>query len=272
MTRLRAGIMIKVERIMSLLETEYVGREIHYFQALSSTNTVAKEQAKKGAKEGTVIVAETQAQGHGRLNRPWISPKDGLWLSIILTPKIAVEEAQKITLIASVAVAKTLHRQYGLNTEIKWPNDVLIHGKKVCGILAEASVNEKNVKIIVVGIGINANFTIEALPDNLWMTATTLKEILRKNVDLEILVCALLKEFEECYQLFKEEKFEKLLEEWRKMAGFLGKKIEVTSFGEKRKRLVGKAIDMDESGALIVELEDGKRKIVLSGDVTVREV
>jgi BirA family biotin operon repressor/biotin-[acetyl-CoA-carboxylase] ligase len=261
--------MIKVEKILSMLKTEYVGREIHYFQKLSSTNTVAKEQAKKGAKEGTVIIAETQTQGHGRLNRLWISPKGGAWLSIILRPQIAAEEVPKITLITSVAVAKTLHRMYGLKTEIKWPNDVLIDGKKVCGILTEASTNGKNEKIIVVGIGINANFTLEGLPSNLWMTATTLKEGLRKNVDIEKLICALLKGFEEYYKLFKRKKFKKLLEEWREMAGFLGKKIEVTSFGED---WVGRAIDIDESGALIVELEDGERKRVFSGDVTVREV
>jgi BirA family biotin operon repressor/biotin-[acetyl-CoA-carboxylase] ligase len=261
--------MIKVEKIMSMLETEYVGREIHYFQKLSSTNTVAKEQAKKGAKEGIVIVAETQAQGRGRLNRPWISPKGGVWLSVILRPQIATEEVPKITLITSVAVAKTLHCLYGLKTEIKWPNDVLIDGKKVCGILTESSTNGKNVNIIVAGIGINANFILKALPDDLRMTATTLKEVLGKNVDIEKLICALLKEFEEHYELFREKKFKALLEEWRKTAGFLGKRIEVTSFGE---NWIGRAFDIDESGALIVELKDGEKKRVLSGDVTVREV
>ncbi|HVP41635.1 MAG TPA: biotin--[acetyl-CoA-carboxylase] ligase, partial [Candidatus Krumholzibacteriaceae bacterium] len=126
--------MIKVEKIMSMLETEYVGREIHYFQKLASTNTVAKEQAKKGAKEGTVIIAETQTQGRGRLDRQWLSPKGGVWLSVILRLAIATEEAPKITLITSVAIAKTLHRLYGLKAGIKWPNDVLIGNKKVCGV------------------------------------------------------------------------------------------------------------------------------------------
>jgi BirA family biotin operon repressor/biotin-[acetyl-CoA-carboxylase] ligase len=258
--------MIKVKKIMNMLETEYVGREIHYFQKLSSTNTVAKEQAKKNAKEGTVIIAETQAQGRGRLNRPWFSPKGGVWLSIILRPEIAAEEAPKITLITSVAVAKTLHQLYGLKTEIKWPNDVLIEAKKVCGILTEASTEEKKANIVIIGIGINANFALEALPNNLRMTATTLKEVLRKNVNIEKLICVLLKEFEECYRLFKQKKVKELLEEWRKMAGFLGRKIEVASFGE---NWVGKAVDIDESGALIVELVDGGRKRVLAGDVTV---
>jgi BirA family biotin operon repressor/biotin-[acetyl-CoA-carboxylase] ligase len=262
-------MMIKVEKIMSMLETKFVGREIHYFQKLSSTNTVAKEHAERGAKEGIVIVAETQTQGHGRLNRPWISPKGGVWLSIILRTKIAVEGAPKITLITSVAVAKTLHCLYGLTTGIKWPNDVLIDGKKVCGILTEGSTSGKNVNFIVVGIGINANFNLKALPDNLRITATTLKEVLGKQVDREKLICVLLKEFEERCRLFKEKKLGRLLGEWREMAGFLGKKIEVTSFEE---NWLGRAIDVDEGGALIVELENSERKRVLSGDVTVREI
>jgi BirA family biotin operon repressor/biotin-[acetyl-CoA-carboxylase] ligase len=269
MTRLQARIMVKIEKIMSMLETKYVGREIHYFQKLSSTNTVAKEQAEKGAKEGTVIVAETQTQGHGRLNRPWISPKGGVWLSVILGTKIAAEEIPKMTLVTSVAVAKTLHCLYGLKTGIKWPNDVLIDGRKVSGILTEASTSGKNVNVIIVGIGINANFNLEALPDNLWMTATTLKKVLRKHVDREKLICVLLKEFEKCYKLFKQKKFKRLLDEWREMADFLGKKIEVTSLEE---NWLGRAIDIDESGALIVELENSERKTVLSGDVTIREI
>jgi BirA family biotin operon repressor/biotin-[acetyl-CoA-carboxylase] ligase len=261
--------MIKVEKLMSLLETEYIGRETHYFQKLSSTNTAAKEQAEKGGKEGTVIISETQAQGHGRLNRPWISPRGGVWLSIILRPEIAPEEAPKITLITSVAVARTLDRLYDLKPEVKWPNDVLVDGKKICGILTEASTSGKKVSIIVVGIGINANFTLEALPDNLRTAATTLKEVVKRNVDREKLVCALLKEFEECYELFRARKFEALLEEWRKMTVFLGKRVEIVSFGES---WVGRAIDVDASGALIVELEHGERKRVLSGDVIVRGV
>jgi BirA family biotin operon repressor/biotin-[acetyl-CoA-carboxylase] ligase len=260
--------MINVEKIMTTLETKYVGREIYYFQKLSSTNTVAKEHAEKGAKEGTIIVAETQTQGRGRLNKRWISPKGGVWLSVILRAKIAAEEAPRITLITSVAIAKTLHRLYGLKTGIKWPNDVLIDGKKICGILTEALTNGKNVKMIVVGIGINANFNLSALREDLQTTATTLKEVLKKHVDREKLICVLLKEFEECYELFREKKFKILLEEWREMAGFLGKKIEVKSFEE---NWLGRAIDIDESGALIVELENNEKKRVLCGDVTVQE-
>jgi len=261
--------MINVGKIKSTIETELVGKEIRYFQMLSSTNTVAKDYAGKRAKDGTVVVAEIQTQGRGRLNRPWISPKGGVWLSVILRTKLAAEEAPKITLIASVAVARTLHRLWNLKSEVKWPNDVLIGGKKICGILTEASIAGKHVNAIIVGIGINANFDLEDLPYDLWKSTTTLKEVIGKHVNREELICVLLKEFEECFELFKERKIGRLLDEWREMACFLGKRIEVKSF---RENWAGKAIDIDESGALIVELDNGERKRVLSGDVTVREI
>jgi BirA family biotin operon repressor/biotin-[acetyl-CoA-carboxylase] ligase len=261
--------LIRIERIMAQLETEYVGREVHYFQKLSSTNTVAKEQAEKGGKEGTTVIAETQTAGKGRLDRRWISPKGGIWLSVILRPEIGAEEALKITLTTAVAVAKTLRKLYGLNAEIKWPNDVLVDGKKVCGILTEAKLTGKEVNFIVVGVGINANFTTQTLPKELQTATTTLEDVLGKKVDKERLICGLLKEFEDHYNLFKEEEYGKLLDEWRGMAGILGKEVEITGFGESFRC---KVVDVNESGALIVELKNGERRRILAGDVTVRRV
>jgi len=261
-------MMIKVEKIMSMLQTEYVGREIHYFQKVTSTNAIAKEEAKKNAKAGTVIIADTQTRGHGRLNRKWISPKGGVWLSIILKPTIAAEETPIITLATSTAVANTIHRLHTLKTEVKWPNDVLVNGRKICGILTESSIEGENIKFIIVGVGINANFNLDVLPTDLRSTTTSLKQLLRENVDLERLICVFLKEFEEHYELFKKRRFDALRDEWRGMAGFLGKNVEVMSF---RETFMGKALDIDENGALIVELENGERRRLLSGDLTVRE-
>jgi len=260
--------LLEIEKIMSQLETDFIGREIHHFEKLSSTNTTAKQQARKGAKEGTAIIAETQTRGKGRLNRPWVSPKGGIWLSIILKPEIAVEDITKITLITSVAVAKTLREMFDLKAEIKWPNDVLIDSRKVCGILSEAVLKGKTVDFIIVGIGVNANFTRKALPRELQTTATTLKEVLKKDIDREKFVCLLLKEFENNYKMLRKRRFERLLEEWRSMAGFLGKKVRITSFDEE---FHGVAVDIDENGALIVKLADGTVRKVISGDVTVRE-
>lgn len=148
-------------------------------------------------------------------------------------------------------------------------NDVLINGKKVCGILAESSLKEKTVEFVVVGIGVNADFMLNALPKDLQTTATTLKTVLQEEVDREELICAFLKEFEQCYERFKEGEFGGLLSEWRSMTSFLGKKVEVVSFAEKFR---GVAVDVDENGALIVKLENGAERKIVSGDVTVREV
>lgn len=251
------------------LETDFIGREILYFPKLLSTSTTAKEQAEEGAKEGTVIIAETQTGGRGRLDRQWFSPKGGVWLSIILRPEIATEDAQKITLVTAVAVARTLGKEYAVKVRVKWPNDILTSNKKVCGILAEATLKDKMVNFVIVGIGINANFPIEALPEELQTTVTTLQDVLGKNVDREKLIRVLLMEFEDYYDLFRAKKFRKLWNEWRRMADFLGKEVEITSFGEKFR---GKASDIDENGALIIELENGETKKVLSGDVSVRRV
>jgi len=254
---------------MAQLETDFIGREIHYFEKVPSTNAVAKQQARKGAKEGTTIIAETQTRGKGRLNRPWTSPEGGVWLSIILRPEMKAEEALKITLATAVAVANALRKMFRLKAEIKWPNDVLVNGKKVCGILAEAASKEKTVDFVVVGIGINANLGVNVLPKKLQATATTLREVLKSDVDAEKLICVLLKEFEDRYKMLKAKKFKTLLDEWRGMAVFLGKKVEIFGFGEK---FGGMAVDIDDDGALIVKLADGTTRKVVSGDVTVRTV
>jgi len=260
--------LIRIEKITSKLETDFIGREIHYFRKLSSTNTTAKEQAKKRAKEGTTIIAETQTNGKGRLNRRWISPKGGIWLSIILRSKVTAEDAAKITVTTALAVAKTLLILYGLKAQIKWPNDVLIQNKKICGILVEATLKEKTVDSLVVGIGLNANFTLRDLPQGLQTTATTLEEVLKKKVELEELICLILREFEEYYKRFNEKEFSDLLSEYRSMASFLGKKVAITSLNE---TMTGVAIRVDKNGELIIRLQNGIKRSIVSGDLVVIE-
>ena len=142
-----------------LLPYEFPGWEgkIHHFTELVSTMDVARELAKGGAEEGTIIIAETQSQGKGRLGREWLSPKGGIYFTIILRPKISPAYAPRINLMAAVAVAKTIGRLFGLKAELKWPNDVLIEGKKACGILAEIDAEIDKVNSVNLGIGINAD-------------------------------------------------------------------------------------------------------------------
>jgi len=230
---------------------------------------MAKELACIGAKEGTVIVAETQTRGKGRLCREWISPVGGLWFSVILRPRISPEHSAKLTLLASVAVAKTLARLYHLKVEVKWPNDVLIDGKKVCGILTEASTKGSRLNFVVIGFGINANFPLSKLPASLHDSATTLQKELNRDVSIEALFCSLLEQFEHYYLVFNEGKFEAVLAEWRRLAKFLGSYVYVTSLNEK---VEGWAIDVDESGALIIKLKDQTARKMVAGDVTLRRV
>jgi biotin-[acetyl-CoA-carboxylase] ligase BirA-like protein len=230
---------------------------------------MAKELALIGAKEGTVVAAETQTSGKGRLSREWISPAGGLWFSVILRPKVSPEHASKLTLLAAVTVAKTLDKLYHLKPEVKWPNDVLIDGKKVCGILTEASTKGEHLNFVVVGFGINANFPLSKLPVFLRGSSTTLQEKLNKQVDVETLLCAVLEETEHYYTVFTKGIFETILAEWRRLAKFLGSHVYVTSLNEK---VEGWATDVDEQGALIIRLKDHTTRKIVAGDVTLRNL
>ncbi len=245
-----------------------LGYKIHHFEEVPSTNDVAKEIARTSSEERIVVLAETQTKGKGRMGRQWFSPKGGVWLSIILRPRISPKEALKLTFITSLAVAKTIQKTFGLKTEVKWPNDVLVNGRKVCGILTEASTRGNIVDYAVVGVGINANIDLASLPSNLQDTATSLKHELSHEVRRKALIKNLLQNLEHNYKRLQRGMWNAMLQEWKSHATFLGEQVEVASFGEV---FVGEALDVDEDGALIVRLEDGVLKRVVAGDVTVRK-
>jgi BirA family biotin operon repressor/biotin-[acetyl-CoA-carboxylase] ligase len=262
MTTLRPQ-MVKAE-----LQTKVIGKTIHSFRQLTSTNDIAKELAKKGAAEGTVIVADTQTHGRGRLDRTWISPQGGLWFSIILRPKVNPRDAPQLTFMMSVAVAKTINKLYGLKAEIKWPNDVLVNDKKVCGILTETSTKGNLLNYAAVGVGVNANLSLNNLPANLRGSSTTLKDELKREIQLETFLRSLLEEIEHYYNLLTQRKFNIILSEWKQLSRFLGSYVQITSLDEK---IEGWATDIDENGALIIKLQDQTTRKIISGDVTVRK-
>lgn len=251
------------------MHTKCLGHNIFFSKVIDSTNDWAKELAKLGAQEGTVVIAETQTAGHGRLSREWISPKGGLWFSVILRPETNSTEAANLMFIAGLAVARVLHKLYGLNTEVKWPNDVLVDGKKVCGILGETNAAYKIASFVILGIGINANFDVDsALPEALRETVTSLQTMLGQKVKLEELFMALMEEIERLYGTHKAVGFPTILGEWKKYAGFLNKSVEVACANE---RLIGLACDVDCEGALLLKLKDGRIKRILVGDVSLPE-
>jgi len=241
-----------------LLPYEFPGLEqkIRYFPEISSTMDTARELAKKGAGEGTIVIAEAQSRGRGRLSREWLSPGGGIYCTIVLRPRISPAYAPRINLMASVAVATTIKKLFGLKAELKWPNDVLIEGRKVCGILAEMDAEMDVVNFVNVGIGINANTSIPQFEK----TVTSLRDMLGKEISRKEFLGVLLMEIERRQPLLMKAD---LLEEWKKLSVTLNKDVRIVAPGEV---IVGRAIDIDTTGALIVKERNGSLKKAMAGD------
>lgn len=255
---------VNPQKVKELLQTTVLGRRGLYFREVTSTNDIGKGLATEGANEGMIISSETQTGGRGRRGREWISPRGGLWFSIILRPKVHAEHAGELSLLASVAVAKAIRRLYSLKTDVKWPNDVLLGGKKVCGILAESEIRGQRIDFAVLGIGVNADFEVQALPVHLRSPTTTLRHQLKGEVQREVLLSELLKEIEFHYHMFEKQKFDVILEDWRRLASFLGSDIGVQTDGE---IVHGVAVDIDNDGALVIRLKGGTTRSITSGNI-----
>jgi len=230
--------------------------KVYYFLELSSTMDKARELARRGAEEGTIIIAEKQEHGRGRLNREWLSAQGGIYFTLILRPRISPSYAPRITLMASIAVANTIRELFGLDAEVKWPNDVLLKGKKVCGILAEMDAEMDIVNFVNLGMGINANNSIHPFEK----TATSLKQSLGKEISRKDVFNSVLAEIDKRQDLLTKED---LIEEWKRLAATLDKDVSITSPGEK---IVGRVVDIDSNGALIIEERDGSRRTIIAGD------
>ena len=229
---------------------------IRYFAEIGSTMDAARELAKKGAGEGTIVIAETQTRGRGRLSREWLSPRGGIYFTVVLRPRIGPAYAPRINLLAAIAVASAIKRLFGLDAELKWPNDVLIRGKKVCGILAEIDAEMDIVNFVNVGMGINANNPVACFDK----TATSLKIALGREVSRKELLSTVLEEMERRRPLLMRPD---LLREWKELSATLNREIRVVSLGEK---LAGQAVDVDVTGALILRTRGGHFRTVLAGD------
>ena len=259
---------INTKKIKSYLKTKYIGHEILCFDEVDSTNTVAKFLAEFGSDEGAVVISEVQTKGKGRHGKKWESPTGGIWLSIILKPEISPSKASLITLATGVAVAKTL-RNIGVDARIKWPNDILINDKKVSGILTEANAKFNTIDYVIVGIGIDSNLNIDVLPERLQKESTTLKEELETKITETELISKFLNEFEKVYDLFKEENFDDILYDWRKMSQTIGSYVEIKqTLG---KSLKGYAVGINNRGALILEEDNGNLKKIISGECIIKK-
>jgi BirA family biotin operon repressor/biotin-[acetyl-CoA-carboxylase] ligase len=231
--------------------TDYVGTEIEYHGTVESTNDLAVERARGGVEEGYVVLADEQTGGRGRRERVWESPSGGVWTSVVLRPDFAPRDASLVTLAASVAVARAAETE-GVKATIKWPNDVLIDGEKLCGILVEMEADAESISHAVVGIGLNAN----AKPDVPDASPTSLAEHVGE-VDRGVLTANLLAELEDAY-----ETGDGVLDEWRERSSTLGREVRVETPNE---TVEGVAERIDGTGALVVSTDEGER-VVTAGD------
>ncbi|MDI3547984.1 MAG: BirA family transcriptional regulator [Halanaerobiales bacterium] len=256
------------EEVYLGLKTDYIGREIKVFSSLGSTNERAKELARKDFPTGTVVIAEEQTAGKGRLGRSWFSPPGtGLWFSLIVRPDIPPNKAPFLTIIASLTLVKALSE---LNPElkplIKWPNDILIDDRKVCGILSELNADLGMINFAVIGIGINVNQ--DYFPEELSAKATSLKIALNTRIDRTGLLQGILNFFEGYYQKLLEGRFKEILKEWKGYLNILGESVTIYSGSETYQ---GRVIDISSLGELVIKDNSGKVWSFWAGDVTLRK-
>ena len=250
------------------LETKTIGCRIICHEEIDSTNNAAKRLAREGAAEGTVVVAESQTGGKGRLERQFFSPKGkGIWFSVVLRPKFLPQEAPKCTLLAAVAVARAM-TEFGLKPGIKWPNDLLYDNKKLVGILTEMSAEMDGINYIVIGTGINVNIAPEEFPEELRSVATSLSQMKGENLPRVKFLQAVLRALDDLYAKVQVEGFAPVLKEWRQYSITLGQEVKVIGVRD-GEVYYGKAVDIDDEGALLVDTAEGRQR-VLAGDVSIR--
>ncbi|WDL97225.1 biotin--[acetyl-CoA-carboxylase] ligase [Alicyclobacillus sp. ALC3] len=243
-----------------------LGRHVVFLPETASTNAVAMELAASGAADGTLVTAWEQTGGRGRRGHAWSSPRGGLWMSLVLQHALPLARAAELTLLASVAVRRAVKDAWGLTADIKWPNDLLIAGRKVCGILAEIRADGESVQHAVLGIGINSAIEADAFPDELAAIATSLQAVAGRSVPNLTLASAILRELEPMYlDLCRGGSgFLAVAEEWRSASITLGRHIAVRTANRTH---TGTAVRMDDSGALHLLVDGGETIVIHSGDV-----
>jgi len=245
--------------------TRVVGREVHVFRQTASTNDVIEKLARDGVPEGAVAFAEAQTQGRGRLGRSWISPAGkGLWFSVLLRPRLRPQETTRLTVAAATGLARAIQAQTGLSPEIKWPNDLLLRGRKVAGILTELTAELDQVRHVVLGIGIDVNQSADDFPPALRPLATSLRIEGGRSWDRTELAARVLRELDHDYGRVLSGAFEAVADEWEARCITLGRAV-VVAMGDRRIR--GQAEALDDDGALLLRTEHGRLERITGGDV-----
>lgn len=260
---------VSAQEIESRLATRWMGRPVKYYEVITTTNQYAKKAGEEGAPEGLLVVAEEQTQGKGRFGRWWKTPSGScVAMTLLLRPKLPPARISMVTLVMGLAVTAAIRELYGLPAGIKWPNDVVLHGKKVCGILTEMSAELMAVNYIVIGTGINVN--LKAFPEELEHTATSIALELGYEVNRAELIAACMKKFEEYYELFvRDGDLSGMREEYNDL--LLNREQQVRVL-EPSGEYTGTALGINPAGELLVQKEDGSVEAVYAGEVSVRGI
>ncbi|NLV17199.1 MAG: biotin--[acetyl-CoA-carboxylase] ligase [Syntrophomonadaceae bacterium] len=259
--------LLSPENVCPGLISKYFGQKYYYYQELDSTNLKAQELAAGGVPEGTAVVAEMQTAGRGRRGRSWHSPEgQGIYVTVVLRPALPLHEVSRVSQVAAVAVAETLQEELQLPARIKWPNDILINGRKIAGILSEAAIKQNHILYVVTGIGLNINNRLEDFPDDLRTAPTSAREENKMFVPRVLLLQGLLNRFEKCYQQLLEGNFSDILLRGRKLSQDIGQRVK---FDTPAGYEIGLAIDLDEDGSLLVKDDAGIIHTVISGEINI---
>ena len=262
--------VLHADDLLSLLgKTRIIGRDIRVFQETTSTNDVIEKLARDGVREGVVVFAESQTKGRGRLGRKWLSPaKKGLWFSVLLRPSLRPDELTQITVASAASLRRAIHLQTELSPQIKWPNDILINGKKTAGILTELKAEVDRVNYVILGIGVDVNLSAADFPTDLKKTATSLRAELGKPLSRADLAVAILRELDHDYTRVCSGQFSALADEWEKHCATLGHNVAIR-VGDRVLR--GRAESLGEEGALLLRTEHGHLERIVGGDVTLEK-
>ena len=257
---------LSAKKIKSNLNTTRIGSEILVFDAVSSTNDLAKQYLEQNVAEGLVLIAESQTRGRGRMGRTWMSLSGiGLYLSVILKPDIQLRLLPQLTLLAGLATTLAINEFIRKKAQLKWPNDILLNGKKCCGILCETHVSKNGEAGVIIGIGINANHSIPDFPDDLTSSATSLMIETGNVIDRQALVHALICNLDQQYDAYLGNGEQTVIEKWLENSDMVGKKITVT-LG--KSAIHGTALGLDSQGRLLMRSEKGEELTFDSGEVS----
>ncbi|MCP3923520.1 MAG: biotin--[acetyl-CoA-carboxylase] ligase [Desulfobacterales bacterium] len=262
---LKESDLLLPDEIYDGLQTKTLGKKVVFFDETDSTNIKARDLAEEGAEEGTIVIAESQTMGRGRKGRSWYTGKgSGIFLSLILRPPLAPTEVAITTLMTAIAMVEAVKSVTKVEPKIKWPNDLLLGGKKICGILTEVSTEMDSVNYIIVGIGININTEAVSFPKEIKNIATSLHIETGEKFKRKLITQSFLKSFEKLYNILKNRNFNHIMKEWKKHSDMIGKRVEIEIFERKIKGVVE---DIEDDGVLRVCSDDGSIERIISGDI-----